>query len=57
MDGSKGAWGRTDSNPEAMFYTITRAGEKALQHETQRWRKMAGLVEGLLVEEHSKCIA
>ena len=47
----KGTWGRTESNREAKYYAITRAGEKALRHETQRWRKMAGLVERLLVEE------
>src|SRR5271163_3713594 len=48
---TKGTWGRTESNREAKYYSITKAGERALQHETQRWRKMAGLVERLLVEE------
>ena len=47
----KGTWGRTGNNREAKYYAITKAGEKALQHETRRWRKMAGLVERLLVEE------
>src|SRR5580704_3594375 len=36
----KGSWGKTDSNREAKFYAITRAGEKALEHETARWRQM-----------------
>ncbi len=44
----KGEWGRTESNREAKFYTITRTGEKALAEEAERWRKMAGLVERLL---------
>ena len=47
----KSTWGRTDSNREAKFYAITKAGETALNQETERWRKMAGLVERLLVEE------
>jgi transcriptional regulator len=47
----KGAWGKTENNREAKYYTITKAGQKALSDETARWRKMAGLVERLLVEE------
>jgi PadR family transcriptional regulator PadR len=47
----KGNWGKTENNREAKYYAITRAGQKALGEETQRWRRMAGLVEKLLVEE------
>jgi len=47
----KGTWGRTESNREAKYYAITKAGERALNQETLRWRKMAGLVERLLVED------
>lgn len=47
----KGAWGKTESNRDAKYYTITKAGQKALSLETARWRKLAGLVELLLVEE------
>jgi transcriptional regulator len=47
----KGAWGKTENNRDAKHYTITQAGQKALGDETERWRKMAGLVERLLVEE------
>ncbi len=47
----KGTWGKTENNREAKYYAITRAGQKALGEETQRWRRMAGLVEKLLVEE------
>ena len=46
----KGAWGKTESNREAKFYAITKAGEKALTEETLRWRRMSGLVEKLLSE-------
>jgi PadR family transcriptional regulator PadR len=46
----KGAWGTTENNREAKFYSITKAGEKALVQETLRWRRMAGLVDKLLSE-------
>jgi PadR family transcriptional regulator PadR len=46
----KGTWGKTETNREAKFYAITKAGEKALAAETQRWRQMSGLVEKLLSE-------
>src|SRR6201991_4097858 len=47
----KGTWGLTENNREAKFYAITKAGQKALGEETQRWRKMAGFVGRILVEE------
>jgi PadR family transcriptional regulator PadR len=47
----KGAWGRTGNHRDAKYYTLTRAGRKALNAETQRWRLLAGLVEKLLSEE------
>ncbi|MBZ5636810.1 MAG: PadR family transcriptional regulator [Acidobacteriia bacterium] len=46
----KGTWGTTESNREAKFYAITKAGEKALAEETLRWRRMSGLVDKLLSE-------
>src|SRR5260370_13679429 len=46
----KGTWGKTDSNREAKFYAITKAGEKALTEETARWRRISGLVGKLLTE-------
>ena len=47
----KGTWGKTENNREAKYYAITRTGQNALGKETQRWRRMAGLAEKLLVEE------
>jgi PadR family transcriptional regulator len=47
----KGAWQRTDSNREARFYRITKAGARALRERTERWRRLAGLVEKLLLNE------
>ena len=46
----KGTWGRTESNREAKYYAITKSGVQALAKETQRWRRMAGLVDKLLTE-------
>ena len=46
----KGTWGKTESNREAKFYALSKAGEKALTEETERWRRLAGLVENLLGE-------
>ena len=46
-----GAWSKTENNRDAKYYSITRAGEKALGKETERWRRLASLVEKLLLEE------
>jgi PadR family transcriptional regulator, regulatory protein PadR len=45
-----GAWGRTESAREAKFYSLTRAGERALAEQAERWRRLAGLVDKLLLE-------
>ena len=47
----KGTWGRTETNREAKYYAITKAGQRALVKETQRWRRMAVLVDKLLCEQ------
>ena len=44
----KGTWGKTESNREAKFYALTRSGERALAQQTERWRRLAGLVDKLL---------
>jgi transcriptional regulator len=47
----KGTWQRTESNREAKYYAITRAGTRALDKQAERWRRLAGLVEKLLLGE------
>ena len=47
----KGAWQRTESNREAKYYSITRAGSRALEKQAERWRRLAGLVDKLLLNE------
>lgn len=44
----KGAWHKTESNREAKYYSLTRAGERELGRQAERWRRLAGLVEKLL---------
>jgi PadR family transcriptional regulator PadR len=44
----KGAWGKTESNREAKFYRITRAGQREMGRQTEKWHRLAGLVDKLL---------
>ena len=44
----KGAWGKTESNREAKFYRLTKAGERELRHQTEKWQRLSGLVNKLL---------
>ena len=46
----KGMWGKTENNREAKYYAITRTGQKALETETRKWRRIARLVDRLLCE-------
>ncbi len=46
----KGAWQKTENNREAKYYSVTKTGQRALARETERWRRLAGLVETLLQE-------
>lgn len=46
----KGHWQKTDNNRDAKYYSITKPGERALSKQTERWRRLAGLVEKLLLE-------
>jgi transcriptional regulator len=47
----KGGWQKTESNREAKYYAITKPGLRALEQQTERWRRIAGLVDKLLVGE------
>ena len=46
----KGTWQKTESHREAKYYGITKAGERELTRQTERWRRLAGLVDKLLLE-------
>src|SRR5436309_10862345 len=47
----KGAWQRTETNREAKYYSVTKAGVRGLEKQTERWRRLAGLVDKLLLKE------
>jgi transcriptional regulator len=47
----KGTWKRTDTNRDAKYYSLTPSGARALTKQTERWRRLAGLVEKLLLGE------
>jgi transcriptional regulator len=45
----RGACQRSDNNREARYYAITKAGTRALERQTARWRRLASLVDKLLL--------
>ena len=42
------AWGTSENNRKAKFYTITRAGRRQLSAETEHWERIAGVIGRLL---------
>lgn len=42
------AWGTSDNNRKAKFYSITRAGRKQLQAETENWERISGVMGRVL---------
>jgi PadR family transcriptional regulator PadR len=47
----KGTWQRTEAGREAKYYSLTKAGVRALEKQTERWRRLATFVDKLLIEE------
>jgi PadR family transcriptional regulator PadR len=45
------AWGTSDNNRRARFYSITRAGRKQLAAETKSWGRMVAMVNRMLEGE------
>jgi PadR family transcriptional regulator, regulatory protein PadR len=46
----KGKWQKTESNREAKYYSITKPGERELARQAERWRRLVGFVDKLLLE-------
>lgn len=44
----KPAWGISENNRKARFYSITKAGQKQLLAETENWQRVAGTIARLL---------
>jgi transcriptional regulator len=49
----KSTWQKTENNREAKYYAVTKSGTRALEKQTERWQRLAGLVNKLLLEESS----
>ena len=48
------AWGTSENNRKAKFYSITRAGKKQLVAETENWERIASVMGRMLsLEERS----
>jgi transcriptional regulator len=43
-----GAWGTSDNNRKAKFYSITKSGRKQLQTEAQNWERISAVVGRVL---------
>lgn len=44
----KGQWGTSESNRRARFYSLTRAGRKQMERETENWERIAGTMARFL---------
>ncbi len=42
------AWGTSDNNRKAKFYSISKAGKKQLAAETRNWERVAGVIGRVL---------
>ena len=42
------AWGISENNRKARFYTLTRTGKKELAHEEGEWRRIAAAIMRVL---------
>jgi PadR family transcriptional regulator PadR len=47
----RGDWSRTEHGREAKYYAVTKPGARALAGQTERWYRLAGLVNALLAGE------
>ncbi len=45
----KGTWQTTETNRKAKYYAITKPGIRALEKQAERWRRLAGMVDKLLL--------
>jgi PadR family transcriptional regulator len=45
------AWGISDNNRRAKFYTLTRRGRRQLTAETANWNRISGVIGRLLQME------
>jgi PadR family transcriptional regulator PadR len=41
-------WGTSENNRKAKFYSITRAGQKQLSHESENWERISAVIARML---------
>jgi PadR family transcriptional regulator len=44
----KSEWGESENNRKAKFYKLTAAGRRQLRSETEKWDRMASLINSIL---------
>jgi len=42
------AWGTSENNRKAKFYSITKAGRRQLAHEARSWERISGVIGRVL---------
>jgi transcriptional regulator len=47
----RGTWQRSEHNREAKYYALTKSGARGLERHAGRWRRLASLVDKLLLNE------
>jgi PadR family transcriptional regulator PadR len=47
------AWGKSDNNRKARFYTLTRKGRTELTREESEWRRIAAAITRILGPSHT----
>jgi transcriptional regulator len=50
----RSAWGVSESNRKAKFYSITRTGRRQLTHETETWERIASVIGRVLRLENQR---
>ena len=43
-----GAWGTSENNRKAKFYSITKSGQRQLHAEAQNWERISGVIGRVL---------
>lgn len=50
----KAAWGTSENNRKARFYSITKAGRKQLTKETENWERISAAIGKVLRVAHGR---
>ncbi len=41
-------WGESENNRRAKYYRLTKLGRERLGEETEKWKRMSGIIDGIL---------